>query len=59
MTTCSRNFLQGLVAVVSDSYNVYEACEKLWGEAAARQSAATARERWWCGRIQASRARWC
>ena len=26
-------FPQGLVAVVSDSYNVYEACEKLWGEA--------------------------
>ena len=25
-------FPQGLVAVVSDSYNVYEACEKLWGE---------------------------
>jgi nicotinamide phosphoribosyltransferase len=24
-------FPQGLVAVVSDSYNVYEACEKLWG----------------------------
>jgi nicotinamide phosphoribosyltransferase len=26
-------FPAGLVAVVSDSYNVYEACEKLWGEA--------------------------
>src|SRR5262249_41320068 len=26
-------FPGGLVAVVSDSYNVYEACEKLWGEA--------------------------
>jgi len=26
-------FPHGLVAVVSDSYNVYEACEKLWGEA--------------------------
>jgi nicotinamide phosphoribosyltransferase len=26
-------FPSGLVAVVSDSYNVYEACEKLWGEA--------------------------
>ena len=26
-------FPDGLVAVVSDSYNVYEACEKLWGEA--------------------------
>ena len=26
-------FPEGLVAVVSDSYNVYEACEKLWGEA--------------------------
>ena len=25
-------FPQGLVAVVSDSYNVYEACEKLWGQ---------------------------
>jgi nicotinamide phosphoribosyltransferase len=25
-------FSQGLVAVVSDSYNVYEACEKLWGQ---------------------------
>ena len=25
-------FPTGLVAVVSDSYNVYEACEKLWGE---------------------------
>ncbi|HEY6248924.1 MAG TPA: nicotinate phosphoribosyltransferase [Candidatus Angelobacter sp.] len=25
-------FPAGLVAVVSDSYNVYEACEKLWGE---------------------------
>jgi nicotinamide phosphoribosyltransferase len=25
-------FPSGLVAVVSDSYNVYEACEKLWGE---------------------------
>jgi nicotinamide phosphoribosyltransferase len=24
-------FPQGTVAVVSDSYNVYEACEKLWG----------------------------
>lgn len=24
-------FPDGLVAVVSDSYNVYEACEKLWG----------------------------
>src|SRR4029077_3349873 len=24
-------FPTGLVAVVSDSYNVYEACEKLWG----------------------------
>jgi nicotinamide phosphoribosyltransferase len=24
-------FPEGLVAVVSDSYNVYEACEKLWG----------------------------
>jgi nicotinamide phosphoribosyltransferase len=27
-----KQFPQGLVAVVSDSYNVYEACEKLWGE---------------------------
>src|SRR5262245_42395342 len=26
-------FPGGLVAVVSDSYNVYDACEKLWGEA--------------------------
>jgi nicotinamide phosphoribosyltransferase len=26
-------FPQGLVAVVSDSYNVYEACERLWGQA--------------------------
>lgn len=26
------SFPQGLVAVVSDSYNVFEACEKLWGE---------------------------
>lgn len=26
-------FPHGTVAVVSDSYNVYEACEKLWGEA--------------------------
>ncbi|HEV2992417.1 MAG TPA: nicotinate phosphoribosyltransferase [Candidatus Angelobacter sp.] len=25
-------FPEGLVAVVSDSYNVYHACEKLWGE---------------------------
>ncbi|HZD96198.1 MAG TPA: nicotinate phosphoribosyltransferase [Candidatus Sulfotelmatobacter sp.] len=25
-------FPEGLMAVVSDSYNVYEACEKLWGE---------------------------
>ncbi len=25
-------FPNGLVAVVSDSYNVYDACEKLWGE---------------------------
>jgi nicotinamide phosphoribosyltransferase len=25
-------FPQGLVAVVSDSYNVYDACEKLWGQ---------------------------
>ena len=25
-------FPSGLVAVVSDSYNVYDACEKLWGE---------------------------
>jgi nicotinamide phosphoribosyltransferase len=25
-------FPEGLVAVVSDSYNVYEACEKLWGQ---------------------------
>src|SRR5437660_1973150 len=25
-------FPEGLVAVVSDSYTVYEACEKLWGE---------------------------
>ncbi|HEY6307480.1 MAG TPA: nicotinate phosphoribosyltransferase [Candidatus Angelobacter sp.] len=25
-------FPQGTVAVVSDSYNVYEACEKLWGQ---------------------------
>jgi nicotinamide phosphoribosyltransferase len=25
-------FPEGVVAVVSDSYNVYEACEKLWGE---------------------------
>ena len=24
-------FPEGLVAVVSDSYNVYEACEKIWG----------------------------
>jgi nicotinamide phosphoribosyltransferase len=27
-----RQFPQGTVAVVSDSYNVYEACSKLWGE---------------------------
>jgi nicotinamide phosphoribosyltransferase len=27
-----KQFPQGLVAVVSDSYNVYEACAKLWGE---------------------------
>src|SRR6516164_6551417 len=27
-----EQFPQGLVAVVSDSYNVYEACEKLWGQ---------------------------
>jgi nicotinamide phosphoribosyltransferase len=27
-----QQFPQGLVAVVSDSYNVYEACEKLWGQ---------------------------
>lgn len=27
-----EQFPTGLVAVVSDSYNVYEACEKLWGE---------------------------
>jgi len=27
-----NQFPSGLVAVVSDSYNVYEACEKLWGE---------------------------
>lgn len=26
-------FSTGLVAVVSDSYNIYHACEKLWGEA--------------------------
>lgn len=26
-------FPSGLVAVVSDSYNIYAACEKLWGEA--------------------------
>ncbi|HLW52836.1 MAG TPA: nicotinate phosphoribosyltransferase [Candidatus Angelobacter sp.] len=26
-------FPQGLVAVVSDSYNVYDACEKMWGAA--------------------------
>jgi nicotinamide phosphoribosyltransferase len=26
-------FPDGLVAVVSDSYNVYDACEKLWGKA--------------------------
>ena len=26
-------FPEGLLAVVSDSYNVYEACENLWGEA--------------------------
>jgi len=26
-------FPEGLVAVVSDSYNVYEACEKMWGGA--------------------------
>jgi len=25
-------FPEGIVAVVSDSYNVYEACERLWGE---------------------------
>jgi nicotinamide phosphoribosyltransferase len=28
-----NQFPQGIVAVVSDSYNVYEACEKLWGQA--------------------------
>lgn len=28
-----KQFPQGLVAVVSDSYNVYDAVEKLWGEA--------------------------
>jgi nicotinamide phosphoribosyltransferase len=27
-----RQFPQGIVAVVSDSYNVYDACEKIWGE---------------------------
>jgi nicotinamide phosphoribosyltransferase len=27
-----EQFPQGLVAVVSDSYNVYDACEKIWGE---------------------------
>ncbi|WP_309923154.1 MULTISPECIES: nicotinate phosphoribosyltransferase [unclassified Arcicella] len=25
-------YLEGLVAVVSDSYDIYHACEKLWGE---------------------------
>jgi nicotinamide phosphoribosyltransferase len=27
-----RAFPSGLVAVVSDSYNIYEACSRLWGE---------------------------
>jgi nicotinamide phosphoribosyltransferase len=27
-----RQFPQGTIAVVSDSYNVYEACSKLWGQ---------------------------
>ncbi|HEX7286447.1 MAG TPA: nicotinate phosphoribosyltransferase [Candidatus Angelobacter sp.] len=27
-----QQFPQGIVAVVSDSYNVYDACEKIWGE---------------------------
>jgi len=27
-----QQYPSGLVAVVSDSYNIYEACEKLWGE---------------------------
>jgi len=27
-----RQFPHGIVAVVSDSYNVYNACEQLWGE---------------------------
>jgi nicotinamide phosphoribosyltransferase len=27
-----RQFPQGTVAVVSDSYNVYDACSKLWGQ---------------------------
>lgn len=27
-----EQFPQGVVAVVSDSYNVYDACEKIWGE---------------------------
>jgi nicotinamide phosphoribosyltransferase len=28
-----EQFPSGIVAVVSDSYNVYNACEKIWGEA--------------------------
>lgn len=28
-----RQYPEGLVAVVSDSYDVYNACEKIWGEA--------------------------
>ena len=51
-------FPEGAVAVVSDSYNVYEACEKLWG-GELRARLRIAREHWWCVRIQASRARWC
>ncbi len=27
-----NQYPEGIVAVVSDSYNIYEACEKLWGE---------------------------
>ena len=32
---------------------------KTLGRDAARKGGAAARERWWCGRIQASRAKWC
>ena len=28
-----KQYPKGLVAVVSDSYDIFRACEKLWGEA--------------------------